>query len=137
MNGRIIVDSQFTDSATATAILSTKVVTLQTSTEYDSGKIAVVSGTVGTSAVTVTFASPGYTSAAGVPVTFSNVSRLVFSAGSTTLVRCTGVTTGKPAALSRASQAAVSEVGSTETAVTIAVDAASGTSSYTLVLYGD
>jgi hypothetical protein len=116
---------------------TTKAITLQSANEYTTGKVAVVSGTVGTGTVTITFAAPGFTSAAGSAVAFSSVSRLVFAAGSTTLVRCTGVATGKPAVLSRGSQAAVSEVGSTETAVAIAVDAASGTSSYTLVLYGD
>ena len=137
MNGRIIVDSQFTDTASSTGVSSTKAVALQTSNEYTSGKVAVVSGTCGTSAVTITLASPGYTAASGSAVSFSSVSRVVFSATGATLVRCVGGATGKPLVMSRAEQGAVSEVGSTETSLQVSVDATAGTSSYTLVMYGD
>ena len=136
LRGQIVVDVTFADTASATGVDTTKALSLITRDEYDSGKVAIISGTVGTGTVTISFTSPGYTAASGSAVSFANVSRLAFSAGSTTLVRCTGFATGKPAILSRADQGSVSEVGSTETAVQIAVDAASGTSSYTLVLYG-
>jgi hypothetical protein len=39
--------------------------------------------------------------------------------------------------MSRAEQGAVSDVGSTETSLQVSVDATAGTSSYTLVMYGD
>jgi len=136
LRGHIIVDAVFADSASATAVDTTKAISVVTNDEYDSGKVAVVSGTCGTSAVTITIASPGYTAASGSAVSFANVSRLVFSAGSTTLVKCVGGATGKPLVLSRADQAAVSEVGATETSLQVSVDATAGTSSYTLVLYG-
>jgi hypothetical protein len=135
LRGHIIVDSVFVDSASTTGVATQKTLSIVTSNEYDDGKAAVVSGTCGTSAVTISLSAPGYTAASGSAVSFSNVSRIVFSAGSTTLVKCVGGT-GKPLVLSRASQAAVSEVGATETTLQVSVDATAGTSSYTLVMYG-
>lgn len=136
LSGRIIVDSVFEDSSSATGVKTAKTLSIVTRNDYSDGKVAVVSGTCGTSAVTVTLSAPGYTAASGSAVSFSNVSRLVFSAGSTTLVKCVGVATGKPVVMSRGGQGAVSEVGATETSLAISVDATAGTSSYTLVLYG-
>ncbi len=137
IRGTVIVDTTCTDSATASGVETVKTIAIQTSDEYTSGKVAVVSGTCGTSAVTITLSAPGYTAASGTAVSFSNVSRLVFSATGTALVKCVGGATGKPLVLSRAEQGAVSEVGATETSLQISVDATAGTASYTLVMYGD
>jgi hypothetical protein len=131
VRGNFNVDVAFVDSTSTNGLRVDRRITLQSTDDYDSGKVAVVSGEVGSTPVVVSFASPGYVNSAGNPVTFSNVSRLAFAAGSTTLVSCDA---GGPIVYSRGSQAAVTEVPISSTFVTISMTA--GSSSWTLVLYG-
>ena len=51
VRGRISVDVQFADSTTSSGVQSLKTIAVQDATEYTTGKVAIVTGTVGTAAV--------------------------------------------------------------------------------------
>jgi hypothetical protein len=74
INGRINVDVLFHDTDGTTSL---KVVSLDDSTEYTTGKVAIVTGTLGTAAATVSISPTTYRNAAGELVSFDAVSRLV------------------------------------------------------------
>jgi hypothetical protein len=78
INGRINVDVLFHDTDGTTSL---KVVSLEGSTEYTTGKVAIVTGTAGTTAVTVRTGGPGlgYRDSSGQLVTFSDVRRVLFA----------------------------------------------------------
>lgn len=138
MKGRFAIDVQFTDTTTATGVQSLKSITLQGATEYDFGKVAVVSGTCGTATVTVPVAPTSYRNSAGDVVSFASVSRVAFSATGANLVACDGsggCGIEDWTIYSRAGQIAVSE--SLETvAFSVNVYGTTGTAAYTLVMYG-
>ena len=125
------MDVQFTDTTAGSGVQAVKSLTLQHATEYDFGKVAVVSGTCGTAAATVALAPTTSRDAAGDVVSFSSVSRVAFSAGAAGLVKLAG--TGDWFLYSRAGQVAAGEAFE---ATSFAVSTTAGTSSYTLVLYG-
>ena len=131
VRGRIAVDVQFADSTTSEGVQSLKTITLQDATEYTTGKVAVVTGTVGTTLVQIDV-SPAttYKNAAGSVVSFTGVQRFSFSA------------TGSPARLqqdyiaveSSAGRVCVSNANGFDDS--FSVQTTSGTASYTLVMYG-
>jgi hypothetical protein len=137
--GRFTIDVQFQEASAATAVSSMKTVALQHSTEYDFGKIAVVTGTVGTAVINVDCNAPAYTDSTGDAVTFSSISRVAFSATGSTIVRCASDqldTVGYSMTLySRSNQIAVSEC-IEDNEFEIGVNGTAGTATYTLVLYG-
>ena len=82
VRGTISVDVAFTDSTTVSGAQSLKTITLRDATEYTSGKVAIVTGTVGTAVSTIanTLSLP-YRNASGDTVAFTSaasVKRLVF-----------------------------------------------------------
>lgn len=136
VKGRFAVDVQFTDSTTSAGVQSLKTVTLQGATEYDFGKIAIVSGTVGTGLVSVSTAPTTYKNAAGDFVSFANVSRIAFVASGTQLVQVTSGDSGDRLAASMSSMPSVSNCSEDSTLQVGFLAATAGTASYTLVLYG-
>ena len=132
IDGRINVDVLFHDTDGTTSL---KVVSLEDAAAYTSGKVAIVTGTCGTSATTITLAAAGYKDASGADVTFSSLSRLAFSATGSTPVKCSEAT-GDLVVFSDGGRVCVTGVKPSGSAVEIAVDATAGTASYTLVLYG-
>jgi hypothetical protein len=136
--GRVGVDVQFQDKEPGTAVSSTKTIALQHATEYDFGKVAVVTGTVGTATVTLPISPTTYRDAAGSVVSFASISRVAFAATGANIVACDGsggCGVNDWTIYSRAGQIAVSEAVETSSFVVNVVGTA-GTSSYTLVLYG-
>ncbi len=134
VKGRFGVEVLFTDSTVVDGAKSLKTIAVQHATEYDFGKVAVVTGTVGTTTITVNTAPAGYRNAAGEVVSFFSVSRVAFSASGERLVGCQG-NAGDMFLFSRANQVAVSEsIDATE--FDINVRGTAGTSAYTLVMYG-
>lgn len=129
--GKFHIDVQFTDSVTVSGAKSLKSIALQHATEYSDGKVAIVTGTCGTAAATVSLTPTTYRDSAGDLVSFSSVSRAAFSAAAAGLVKCEGA--GDWHLYSRAGQVAVSE--SFETA-SFSIATTAGTSAWTLVLYG-
>ena len=131
VRGRIAVDVQFADSTTSAGVQSLKTITLQDATEYTTGKVAIVTGTCGTTPVQIDVApATTYRNAAGSVVSFVGVQRFSFSA------------TGSPARLqqdyvaveSSAGRACVSDANGFDDSFLVRTTA--GTASYTLLLYG-
>ena len=137
--GRIAVDVQFTDSTTSEGVQSLKSITLQDVTEYTTGKVAIVTGTMGTATVSVPRTAVPYLNSLGSQVSMSEWSRLAFSS---TAPAAVFFSTSFPAVAgprSRDGQVALSTIPSGFTAssfISILPDYTAGTSSYTLVLYG-
>jgi hypothetical protein len=126
INGRINVDVLFHDTDGTTSL---KVVSLEDSTEYTSGKVAVVTGTVGTSEVTVYVSGvTDYKDAAGDAVTISNIQRLAYKASGQRVRFYDGFA-------ERYASGDVVNVTQVE-GVSMSVQTTAGTASYTLVLYG-
>lgn len=132
VRGKFSIDVQVHDSETAGGVRSVKTITLQHATEYDFGKVALVTGTCDTAAVTVPVSPTTYRDAAGSIVSFSSVSRAAFSADAAGRVKCDG--SGDWTLYSRAGQVAVSEAFET---ASFSISTTAGTSAWTLVMYGD
>ena len=133
INGRINVDVLFHDTDGTTSL---KVVSLEDSTEYTSGKVAIVTGTVGTTAVSL-YAADGsglvnlYKNASGNAVGVINVERIALQASSPVTVDDTDLSLFKlVAGNNRASVCSVAGSASGS------IYANAGTASYTVVLYG-
>ena len=141
LTGRFAIDVQFTDTTPASGgVKSLKTVALQHATEYTDGKVAVITGTCGTSVVNVDCNAPNYRDAAGNAVTFTTIERVAFQALGPYNVRCASdQLDGLGYAMtlySRSGHIAVSgAIEDNEFEIGI-VDVTSGTASYTLVLYG-
>ena len=117
-----------------------KVVSLNDSKEYTTGKVAIVSGTIGTTAVT--FAS----SDSGDPVsTYRDASGALVSLSSFTKVVVKATTQNRPLVFTDLSTSSESDVPAEEVLVYpcnisapdgVSVRAFSATASYTIILYG-
>jgi len=133
LNGRINVDVLFHDTDGTTSL---KVVSLEDSKEYTTGKVAVVSGTVGTSQQSIV--SSSYRDAAGQEVSFSSVTRVALQSSGGE-VRY--LLQGSPEQIGVISLNAIS-VGSIPLSFQslashrLRTASGTGTASYTLVLYG-
>lgn len=132
VRGRVAVDVQFTDSTTLSGVQSLKTITLQDATEYTTGKVAVITGTCGTAAVTVATSPSVYRNSAGSLVSFSTIERVAFAAtpSATVDVQVRGAG-GDNSVTSRSGQVAV-----VDTPAVTFVYTTAGTASYTLVIYG-
>ena len=132
VRGRIAVDVQFTDSTASSGVQSLKTITLQDATEYTTGKVAVITGTCGTAAVTVATSPSVYRNSAGSLVSFATIERVAFSASLNATIdvqqRSAG---GDNYITSRDGQVAVVDTPGVTFIYTTA-----GTASYTLVIYG-
>lgn len=131
--GKFAIDVQFADSDAAGGVKSVKTLSLQHASEYTDGKVAVLTGTCGTSVVTVAIRPTTYRDAAGSIVSFASISRAAFSADAAGRVLCSGYM-GDWSLYSRAGQIAVSEAFETES---FGISTTAGTSAWTLVLYGN
>ena len=132
IEGRIAIDVNFTDTSTAGGASTVKKISLVDTTPYASGKVAIVTGTVGTAVVTVNASSPTYRNADGDLVTLT-VSRVAFVGSSVGDVKC--ATDASLYLVSRGGRAAVSDVGSEEIS-SISLQTTAGTAAYTAVFYG-
>jgi hypothetical protein len=135
VRGRIAVDVQFTDSTTSAGVQSLKTITMQDATEYTSGKVAIVTGTVGTAGATISPSSgTGYKNAAGDEIFMSSgVSRVAFSASP--FAQAVGDEGGE-VVISRSARVAITEQVDVVSNQQWIISTTSGTASYTMVLYG-
>ena len=129
IEGRINIDCLFHDKD---GTASLKVVSLNDSQEYTTGKVAIVSGTVGTSQVSFNTYAPAYRDSSGSLVTFSTLSRVVFSYSGSTAKKLLDID-GNFLLSSRNSEPAASSITGNVDAV---IDPGSGTGTYTIILYG-
>lgn len=138
LDGRINIDVLFHDTD---GTASLKVVSLEASTAYTSGKVAVVTGTCGTSAVTVaTLGSAlSYRDAAGSQVSFSSFDRMAI-AGSQGIILGGAGQYGDVSLASTGGRVAVCDRPPQDVLVplsgSLTMRTKSGTASYTLVIYG-
>jgi hypothetical protein len=128
INGRINVDCLFHDTESTTSF---KVVSLDSSDGYTQGKVAIVTGTVGTASVTIDATAPlAYRDASGEAVSFSSVSRVAFMADSA----CTLTGDASDVAIrSHHNYASVTDGGNS---VEFTIAATAGTATYRLLIYG-
>ena len=132
VRGVISIDVKFTDSTTSSGVSSLKTISLRDATEYSSGKVAIVTGTVGTAAITVDPAPSAYRNASGEIVSFASISKVAFQSSRGVSVS----NDGSPITLSLGGVAvACANLPSPEPFV-LQPQYTVGTASYTLVLYG-
>ena len=135
LDGRITVDVLFHDTD---GTASLKVVSLEDSTEYTSGKVAIVTGTCGTALVSpISVAPSSYRDASGSIVSFSAVTRAAFLATPAARALQEGSASSSPRLFSAGGRVAVSDMDPEEANdADWFVQTTAGTASYTLVLYG-
>jgi hypothetical protein len=132
IEGRIAIDVSFSDSTTSSGVQSLKKLSLGDTTSYTTGKVAIVTGTCGTTSDNVAISPSSYRDSAGNLVTFASVNRIAFAANPQSKCFPTGqdellVSSSNRVAVTDIQNAVVFEVARIGTA---------GTASYTLVLYG-
>ena len=129
IDGRISIDAIFHDTD-GTASIS--VVSLQDSKEYTTGKVAFITGTVGTNQFSFNSYSTPYRDSSGSLVTFSTLSRVVFSYSGSTAKKFNDIN-GNFLLSSRNNEPATSLVSENVDAL---IESGSGTGTYTILLYG-
>jgi hypothetical protein len=77
VNGSISVNVEFRDSTTLASVERLKTIALRDTTEYTTGKVAVLSRTAGTTSIV--FDNIEYRNASGAFVSFDDVRRVAFS----------------------------------------------------------
>jgi hypothetical protein len=130
LEGRINIDVLFHDKD---GTASLKVVSLQDSRAYTTGKVAIVSGTCGTSAVTIQVAPTAYRDASGAFVSFSEIQRYVIKAGPALLLVTNPTVSVDANSLSIVSES-YGDFGDAGQFPT--VRSQTGTASYTIAMYG-
>ena len=135
LDGRINVDVLFHDTD---GTASLKVVSLEDSTAYTTGKVAVVTDTTGTAVTTIQIAPSQYLDASGTAVSIATVGRFVFACSRAATVRFQNGPIIAAIAGSDGNRATVGELvlGAESPTVTVVPYFTAGTASYTLVLYG-
>jgi len=108
---------------------SLKVAALSSAEAYSTGKVAIIEGTCGTSAVTIATAPSTYVDAAGEAVTFSSVTRIVVQGTPGVAVEYGSIRINSISDAAAASSASGLE--------TLTVASTAGTSSYTLIVVGE
>lgn len=133
VRGRIAIDVQFWDRTSTEGVQSLKTISLQDSTEYTTGKVAVVSGTVSTAGAFIDSTDLGYRGSDGSVVVIADIDAIAFSA---TGSPASASVQGGPTIESQAGSVSVSSLVNQADSVFIDVVGTSGTASYTLVIYG-
>lgn len=125
--GRINIDAIVHDTSGSTAI---KILSLESSDSITSGMVAVVTGTVGTTSVSIAVAPSVYVDASGSVATFATVASVVIEGTAALKFTSPSVT----AYSSSTNCAAFALAGHTTAAVHVA--AVSGTATYSIILVG-
>jgi hypothetical protein len=132
IDGRINVDVLFHDTDGTTSL---KVVSLEDSTAYTTGKVAIVTGTCGTTEVSVSISPGTYRDASGAIVNFTSVSRFAFAATPGGRALQEGEDGSGSAVVSRDGQLAIASP-LQSSSDDFFVYSIAGTASYMLVIYG-
>ena len=132
VSGTINVSMSFVDTATSSGVQSEKKASLSSADVYTSGKVAVVTGTVGTAVQNIDLTSLGYRDAAGNVVAISLVDQAGFVSENEAFLQFVDIDIKVH---STDNHMAVTCVHNTDD--TVNVYTTSGTSSYTLLLFGD
>jgi hypothetical protein len=137
IEGRINIDCLFHDKD---GTASLKVVSLQDSKAYTTGKVAIVSGTVGTTAVTFVTQDDGsptstYRDASGTLVSFSQIARVAVKATDSSRPLVFG-DSSIPISIVIQGDQVLAYPCSVSSGDNVSVRSYSGTASYTIVMYG-
>ena len=137
IEGRINIDCLFHDKDGTSSL---KVVSLQDSKEYTTGKVAIVSGTVGTTAVTFVAQDDGsptstYRDASGALVSFSEITSVAVKATTANRPLLFGDSGGPSSIVIRGSEVLAYPC-SVSAGDNVSVRSLSGTATYTIILYG-
>jgi len=136
VRGTIAVDVAFTDSTTTAGGSSLNTITLRDATEYTTGKVAIVSGTVGTTVIQIDpyVFEDLYRDSSGNAATFPNgLSRIAFRASR----KAKMVEGADESIVISDNTIAVSEMAdNASSGIAIQVIGTAGTAFYTLVMYG-
>lgn len=132
LEGRIAVDVSFSDSTSSAGVQALKRLSLTSTDAYSSGKVAVLTGTVGTAAVTLTMNPTTYKDSSGAAVAFTVISRMALKSS------------GPAALIDNATSANVPSDGNAVAVWSplgnqgddVQVQGVGGTCTYTLVIYG-
>jgi hypothetical protein len=135
IDGRINVDVLFHDTDGTTSL---KVVSLEDSTAYTTGKVAIVTGTCGTTNVTIATSPSVFRDASGAIVDFDTnegiIRRFAFSATGS-LAYCENQAGART--FSTGGRVSVNDAGDMQAGEVFAVRTySSGTAAWTLVIYG-
>ena len=128
IDGRINVDVLFHDTD---GTASLKVVSLENGTNYSTGKVAVVTGTVGTAQVTINTSPSTYRDSSGALISFSSISRFAFAASAASI--CQGTSQDE---LLRSDAGRVGVTDASNPSGFSVAKLTAGTAAYTLVIYG-
>lgn len=129
INGRTNVDIVFHDISGTTSI---KIIELESSDSHSTGKVALVTGTHGSSSHTIQTTNTGYYDASGTQVSFSNVTRIGLMASRPMRMSDNQNDIVIQSDANRVSFSECSESGN----LTLTPLYTSGTASYTVFLYG-
>lgn len=135
VSGSISVNVEFRDTTMSSGVQSLKTIALRDSAEYTGGNVAIITGTVGTTRVTINPASITYRDAAGDNVAFTSVRRIAFTASPAAGLIRSGIAS-TISAYSVGDACVVSEFLPTIVPGGYGLITTAGTASYTLVLYG-
>jgi len=131
VSGTVNISASFIDSDETTGVESEKKVSLASANVHTGGKVALVSGTCGTSVVNVDLTSLGYRNAAGEEVSLSIVQRMAIKANPGAFAEF--VDSGEKLK-SLCDLVSISCVQNTDD--TIHVYTTAGSSTYTILFYG-
>jgi hypothetical protein len=134
VSGRIAIDVEFIDRTSVDGAQSLRTIVLRDSNEYTTGRVAIVTGTVGTAQQSISLS--GIRDASGQEVTFSAVTRVAMqSSGSQ--VRYLLSSFPEVISLVASDEIAVGNVQPAFAALSNhRLRTTAGTASFTLVLYG-
>lgn len=132
ISGKFSIDVHFIDKTADVGSSSTKTLFIQDVGDYSTGKVAIISGTVGTAVETISISPSPYIDSSGAAVSFGSVSRVAVIATRAIVVK----NDADMAVISDSTLASVSDAQNTTAPLQLHPTYASGTAEYTLLIYG-
>ena len=139
LEGRISVDVGFTDTDSSGGAQSLKRIALVDASSYTTGKVAVLTGTAGTAAVSLglvgTIPTTTYRDAAGQFVAFGSIIRVAFAWSGSSRRFLTDAEYDSFKVASSSSQACITSLTPVDN-LNPTISSGTGTGTYTIVLFG-
>jgi hypothetical protein len=136
VTGSITVGVEFRDATTSSGVQSLNAIALRDTTEYTTGKVLVVTGVAGTSAVSLAQLNGVYRNAAGNFVSIATPLRIAFSWSGSNYRELLNASDFAFKIRSRNGSVAVTEIEGQAAGVFAYLESGIGTGTYTIVLYG-
>lgn len=132
IRGTIGINAKFFDRSELSGVSSMKALSLHDVGEYTDGKVAIVSGTVGTATATISVSPSTYRDAGGSLVSFAAISRVAIQADRRVILK----NSADLAVISSDTLASVSDAQDDAGPLRLFPGYTSGSATYTLVIYG-